>query len=510
VTRRLLASYLGLVLLALLALEIPLGYLYARAELTRFSQSVERDAVMLAELAEEQVEEGNTADLPGLASDYAERTGSRVVITDRAGTVLTDSVPAGATGTDLSAEPDIAAALRNQPTTGTGQDPATGNEVLYATEPGSSGTTIRGALRLTYPASAATERAHTVWLALAIGGACVLAAAALIALALARWVIRPVRALENATADFADGRLTHPPSAAAGPPELRRLAATFTRTATRLQELLRAQRSFASEASHQLKTPLTSLRLRLENFEPYLDPRAQGSLDEAVAEVERLGRMVHGLLALARLDNSATTPEPVDLDTVIADRAATWEPFAAEQQVGIIVTGPPGGKVLAVPGALEQIIDNLLSNALRFSPPGTAITLVTGPSSGPGAVELHVIDQGPGMTAAGREQAFAQFWRAASTAHHDGTGLGLPIVRRLARACGGEVTLRAATSGGIDAVVHLQPAPPARRSGSPSRRASARLVDRAGPATSGASAAASDTRASARHGANASPRPGDR
>lgn len=461
-TRRLLASYLSLVFIALLALEVPLGYVYARGELTRFSAVVEHDAVTLAELAEEEIEEGNTTRLPALASGYAGRTGSRVVIVDRNGTVLADSGPAATVGADLSAEADIAAALRNQSSTGTRHDPATDADQLFATMPGASGTTVRGALRLTYPAEAVQERTHTLWLALLIGGVCVLAAAALLALALTRWITRPVHALEHATAQFADGRLTTPPDTTNGPPELQRLAATFTRTATRLQHLLQAQHSFASEASHQLKTPLTAMRLRLENFEPYLDPRAHDSLNEAIGEVDRLARMVHGLLALARLENSATTPEPVDLDNVLADRAATWAPFAAEQRVSVTVTGQPAGPALAIPGALEQIIDNLLANALRVAPPGTSIILT--PMRAAGGIDLHVIDQGPGMTDAERERAFDRFWRAAANHHDgDGTGLGLPIVRQLARAAGGDVTLHPAPGTGLDAVVHLQHPAPNRR-----------------------------------------------
>ncbi len=284
----------------------------------------------------------------------------------------------------------------------------------------------------------------------------------MIGFVLARSITRPIRALERATAQLADGRLTDPPATDHGPPELRRLSASFTRTATRLQHLLSAQQAFASEASHQLKTPLTALRLRLENFEPHLAPSAQGSLDEALAEVERLSRMVQGLLALARLENSAITPEATDLDTVVADRAAIWTAFAGEQGVDITVTGANAGHVWAVPGALDGIIDNLLSNALRASPPGTAITLttVTTPGDGgrtPPMAELHVIDEGSGMTESERQRAFDRFWRAADV-HHDGTGLGLPMVRQLARACGGRASLHAAPGGGLDAVVRLRPA----------------------------------------------------
>ncbi|MEU6589976.1 HAMP domain-containing sensor histidine kinase [Streptomyces sp. NPDC046881] len=444
-TRRLLLSYLGLAILVLAGLEIPLGWIYARGEVARASQSVERDASMLAEVTEENIEEGNLDALPEVAGDYADRTGGRVVVTDRKGVVLADSDPSGRSGVSIAAQPDIARALRNQPTVGTRGD------ALSATMPGSSGTKIRGTLRLTYPMAQVNARVHRIWGALALAGACVLAAVALAAFTLARWITRPLRTLEAATAQLADGRLTHPPDATTGPPELRSLAASFTRTATRLQHLLHAQQAFASEASHQLKTPLTALRLRLENFEPYLDPRAHGSLEEAVGEVERLGRMVQGLLALARLESTATTPEPVDLDAVIADRVAMWEPLAAEQHVALAVTGRPAGRVWAIPGALEQVVDNLVANALRVSAPGTTIAVHRTPGA-----ELHVVDQGPGMSDAERARAFDRFWRA-SDSHHDGTGLGLPIVRHLVHASGGAISLHPAPGTGLDAAVRLRP-----------------------------------------------------
>ncbi|MEU6274345.1 HAMP domain-containing sensor histidine kinase [Streptomyces populi] len=454
-TRRLLFSYLALAILVLAGLEIPLGWIYARGEISRASQNVERDASMLAEITEENIETGDLAALPDVVGDYAARTGGRVVVTDKHGIVLADSQPGSRPGGDLSAQPDIARALRNRATTTTTTD-ADGRDVLSATMPGASGTTIRGALRLTYPMTEVTARIHRIWGALALAGACVLAVVALAAFTLARWITRPLRTLEAATAQLAEGHLDNPPDTTTGPPELRRLAAAFTLTATRLQHLLESQQAFASEASHQLKTPLTALRLRLENFEPYLDPRAHASLDEAVGEVERLNRMVHGLLSLARLENTATTPEPVDLDAVLAERAAMWEPLAAEQYVSLSVTGTTAGRVWAIPGALDHIIDNLVANALRVSPAGTTITLHRAPGA-----ELHVIDQGPGMNEADRDRAFDRFWRA-SDSHHDGTGLGLPIVRHLVKASGGDIALHAAPGAGIDAAVRLRPAPDGR------------------------------------------------
>ncbi|MEU7412469.1 HAMP domain-containing sensor histidine kinase [Streptomyces sp. NPDC042638] len=459
-TRRLLLSYLSLMLLVLLALEVPFGILYARSELSRFTHAAQQGAITFAAVCEEKMEHGLTADLPELARAYGRRTGSRVLVADQKGVVLTETAALHLVGKDLSAEPDISAALHDRPAVATRDDPSTNGEVLFVTVPGGSDATVPCVVRTVYPLSPIRAKADATWLALALIGLGALATVALIGFVLARSITRPVRDLERATAQLAEGRLTDPPATDHGPPELRRLAASFTKTATRLQHVIQAQQAFASEASHQLKTPLTSLRLRLENFEPHLAPCAQDSLDKALAETERLSRMVQGLLALARLENSAIRPEAVDLDAVVADRAAIWTAFADEQQVGIIVSGATRTRVWAVPGALEQIIDNLLSNALRVSPPGTAVTLTTVivPGEGsrtPPVAELHVIDQGPGMTAAERLRAFDRFWRAPA-ADHDGTGLGLPMVRQLTRAGGGEITLEAAPGGGLDAVVRLR------------------------------------------------------
>ncbi|MFJ3308571.1 sensor histidine kinase [Streptomyces sp. NPDC086549] len=463
-TRRLLLSHLSLMLLVLLALEVPFGIFYARSELSRFSRAAQQGAMTLAAVCEEKMEHGLAADLPELARAYGRRTDSRVLVTGSKGVVLTDTAAAVAVGKDLSAEPDISTALHDDPAVGTRTDPSTGGEVLFVTVPGGSEAIVPCVVRTVYVLGPLKARVRAVWLALAVVGLGVLAAVSLIGFVLARSITRPVRALERATAQLAEGRLTDPPPTDRGPPELRRLAASFTTTATRLQHLLQAQQAFASEVSHQLKTPLTSLRLRLENFEPHLAPCAQDSLDKAVGELERLSRMVQGLLALARLENSAIKPEKVDLNAVVADRAAIWTAFADEQQVDIIVSGAGAAagtvRVWAVPGALEQIIDNLLSNALRVCPPGTAITLATVTAGREGGrtspvAELHVIDEGPGMTEDERRKAFDRFWRAPD-ADHDGTGLGLPMVRHLTRASGGEVSLEAAPGGGLDAVVRLR------------------------------------------------------
>jgi signal transduction histidine kinase len=453
-TRRLLAGYLAITLLVLLGLEIPFGLLYARAELAGFTTTTQRDAAMITELAEEHIEEGTIAALPELVGEYAARTGSRVTVLDRRGVVLAATDPA-ALGTNHATDPVIAEALANRGTIATGPD------TLTITLAAASGPLVRGAVTVAVPTTAIDERVRDAWWTLGLLGVAVLTVAALAGSAVAHWITRPIRSLEHATTQLADGVLTDPPSTHRGPPELRRLAARFTATATRLQHLLASQRAFAADASHQLKTPLTALRLRLENLEPDLAPGAHPSLETALGEIDRLTQLIAGLLALARLDDAATTPEPADLDAILADRVEIWSAFAAEHHVRLLRRGTPAGSVLAVPGALEQIIDNLLANALRATPPGTTITLATTRRPG-GEVTVHVLDQGPGMTADQRASACERFWRNPADQHTgDGSGLGLTIAAQLARAAGGDLTLHPAPGGGLDATIHLRGTAPA-------------------------------------------------
>jgi two-component system OmpR family sensor kinase len=121
--------------------------------------------------------------------------------------------------------------------------------------------------------------------------------------------------------------------------------------------------------------------------------------------------------------------------------------------VGLALAGD-GGRVRAAPGRLDQVLDNLIENALMVSPEGSTIRLRA--EGREGVVELHVVDEGPGLSRQDRERAFDRFWRGRGDA--DGSGLGLAVVRRLVEADDGRAELREAPGGGVDAVVVLRPA----------------------------------------------------
>lgn len=281
----------------------------------------------------------------------------------------------------------------------------------------------------------------------------VLSLVAVVGLTFTRQVTEPVRRLENASRQLAEGDLTVRVPTNDGTPELRALAETFNITSHRLGRLVESQRRFVADASHQLRTPLTALRLRLETLAQDVPPGAQPKLDAAIAETNRLGLLVGSLLVLARSDAAGRDPAPTDLAAVLSERVDAWGLVAAEQDVELVSVPLSSTWVWAVPGGLEQIVDNLVSNALEVAPVGISVRIHVARADP--WVELHVVDQGPGMSPQARAHAFERFWRAPG-AGGGGFGLGLAIVYELVTASGGDAVLGPGPDEvGVDAMVRL-------------------------------------------------------
>jgi signal transduction histidine kinase len=301
---------------------------------------------------------------------------------------------------------------------------------LAVAVPITSGGVVLGAVGISTSADEVDESVAAFrWKLTAIAaGALVLAAA--VAWFLSGWVTRPIRRLEQVASRVGAGELSARASTDAGPSEVRSLGREFNATVGRLEELVRAQDAFVGDASHQLRTPLTALRLRLEN----------GDVSGALGETERLSRIVDALLALARAEGCPA--ETVELAAAVAERIDAWSPVAEAQ--GIRLETDVVGRAVVGRDRLTQVLDNLVANAVVASPPGSVVVIHGD------ARALHVRDHGPGMTADDRARAFDRFWSKSS-----GSGLGLPIAKRLVEVDGGSVELQAATDGGLDVVLHL-------------------------------------------------------
>lgn len=454
---RLLLVLVGVVALLLAVHDIPLAGHLERVERDRLVTGLERDAFIMAGRAEEALEDGTASDEPVLRSmvaRYSREEDVRVVIADADGIGVVGS-DANVIDEDFTNRPEIEEALGGAPTTGERFSMTLDEDLFFVAVPVLSGDDVVGVVRLTAPEQAVSDRAaDRVRGLLAVALISLLIAVAVAAL-FARSITRPIKRLQKATDQLAFGDLDTRADDTDGPPEVRALAGSFNSMAGRLGQLVERQRAFAGTASHQLRTPLTALRLRLEQLSYQLedDDEANQTVEAALFETDRLHRMIEGLLALSRAEDAAVGPVEVDLSAIVRERAEHWAPLADERAVGIVVAVPDGVTALAVAGAVEQIVDNLVDNALEVSPPGSTLRLEVG--AGTHVAELHVIDEGPGLPAEDRRRAFERFWRAPDSAA-GGSGLGLAIVHQLVAAGDGTAELRAAPSGGIDAVVQFR------------------------------------------------------
>jgi signal transduction histidine kinase len=443
--RRLLVANLILVTTVLLLLEAPLAVVYARHEHDALDTALQRDANSLASLSEEIIEHPGDHDVDAFAQRFRAGVGDVITIVDRNGRSLTPIGPATATA-DFG--PALAEARAGRPTTGEADGLS-----FVAVPVGSNGDT-HGAVLVGRSNGPVDHRVHLFWLALIGIGAGVLLVSVLVSRWLARWTVDPLRRLDEHAEDLGRGDFGARADVTAGPPEVIALSRTFNGMAAQLDELVSSQRRFVADASHQLRSPLTALRLRLETLDPNDPQSVSATREAALHESARLTRIIDGLLALARGDGHRPKRQPIDVASVLAQRHEAWRPLAAEHRVDLRLDLPAEPLVTnIVPGHLDQILDNLIDNALDATPSGRAVVLRADPTTT--AVEIHVTDEGTGMSDGDRQRAFDPFWQSSERHSNGHTGLGLAIVDQLVRANSGVAVLERAPTGGTDAIVRL-------------------------------------------------------
>lgn len=441
--RRLVVSYVLLVAIAIAAFTVPVAFVLTGQLRGDVETSVRREAATAALLLAAPDTPSRQA-LARLAAAYEHETPGRldVLLADRTAAA---PLPLPAASDD----PSFTTALGGREETRWGVAPALGAEGLVLTVPArdASGAVV-GAVRVSYPSAPLNERQLQIWGFRAILAVTVLIAAAVLGALLARRLTRPFRELNRMARRLRDGDLSAR-APETGPTETRTLARTLNNAAETIDTLVRSQRAFIADASHQLRTPLTALRLSLDNIaDGVTDPLAREDIDLATAEVVRMNRLVNGLLTLARAEAAVGTPERVRMPDVVDGRFEVWRAAAAERGVVLRAEQPDGAlEVLASPGNLEQVLDNVLSNALDVSPADGEVTVRI--SKAGEQVLIEVSDEGPGLPEADRNRAFDRFWRGSGATGPSGSGLGLAIVKQLVTDDGGTVSLVDAVDGGL-------------------------------------------------------------
>jgi two-component system, OmpR family, sensor kinase len=382
-------------------------------------------------------------DLAALVSTTARNVRGRVVVTGPDGRVIADSSP-GSIGADFSNRPEIATALGNSVFQEDRASDTLGQRILATAVP------IRGvpggAVRITQSVAAVDRALNAATAGLVLIGGVVIALGLLAGALLAASVVRPMRRLAAAARRAGEGDLgVRVPEE--GAREQRELGHAFNEMTARVQRMVDAQQAFVADASHQLRTPLAGLRLRLEEAAAAAGSGpAREQVDGALSEVDRLSNMVTELLVLSESGEARPPDAAVDPLRACRRAATRW----GGHDASLVVEGGDAASVRCVEADLDRILDVLIENALWYGPAGQRVVI------GADAGRITVRDEGPGLGAGEEEAVFNRFHRgSAGRAVRGGTGLGLPIARELASRWDGTVTLANAPSGGAVATVTL-------------------------------------------------------
>lgn len=410
-------------------------------------------ADVVATSASELVEPLKPGVLDKVVRQSAASVRGRVIVVDGRGRLLADSAGAPR-GRVYADRPEVAAALEGHAEQISRHSETLGTDILATAVPVLEGGRPHGAVRITQSIAAVHRATRASILDVAALGAVVLALGMIAGALISQQIARPIRRLDAAARRVAAGDLDAA-VAVEGTSEQRSLARAFNEMTRRVKRLLGVQRDFVADASHQLRTPLTGLRLRLEGLAERLggDGPAGREVAAAMSEVDRLSAIVDELLILSRAGEHELPGEPVPLAEAVREAAERWRGAAAEHGIEIVAAPARDGATgWCAPSDLERSLDALVENAILYSPPGGVVEIAARPG------EISVLDRGPGLSPGEEESVFERFRRgSAGEAGAKGTGLGLPIARELTRQWGGDVRLANRDGGGLRATIRLAP-----------------------------------------------------
>jgi two-component system, OmpR family, sensor kinase len=421
---------------------------------TEVKSQARSQAEVVATSAIEFVDPPQPAPLQRIADKSAASVRGRVIVVDAQGRLLADSArtPVGRSYDD---RPEVEAALEGHGEQITRNSETLGEEILATSVPILDRGRPTGAVRITQSIDAVHKAVKTSVLDIAALAGVVLLLGLVVGGLIAQQIARPIRRLDGAARRVAEGELDTT-VAIEGSAEQRSLARAFNEMTQRIKRLLRVQQDFVADASHQLRTPLTGLRLRLENLAERFrgEKPVERELDAAMGEIDRLSLIVDELLILSRAGEHELPGEQIDLTKTVVRAAERWRATAENRGIVIEVISAGGDAEgwCAAPD-LERSLDSLVENALTYSSPGTKVRLEAAPG------RIAILDEGPGLAPGEEEGVFERFSRgSAGRRGAKGTGLGLAIARELTRQWGGDVRLRNREDGGLAATIELAPA----------------------------------------------------
>jgi two-component system, OmpR family, sensor kinase len=450
---RLLAAFAYVLVLVIVALEVPLVLNVSR----RVDAEVEGQAAAQAQLvaASASGRMRDAGELRRITREAAEDLGGRVIVVDSAGRLVADSE--GLETGSYGDRPEIRTALdQGQVAQGRRFSDTLGESLLYTAVPVVSGNARVGAVRVTQSVDAIDQRVRRDVLGLIGIGLIALVLGLAFAWVLAGTLARPLQRLAQTARRVEAGDL-EARAEPEGSTEHREVAHAFNDMTERLGQVLEAQRQFVANASHQLRTPLTGLRLRLESAALKAGPELGAELEAAEQEVQRLAQLLTTLLTLAREGDRPPARATVSLADAVEEAGERWAGRARSTGHELTTVCREGAVARVSQEDLAIVLDNLIENALNYSPGGT-VTVECGRDGA--EAYLAVLDEGPGLEPGEEDRIFERFTRGSGGRASPGTGLGLALVATLARRWGGSATIANRPEGlGARAEVRLPAAP---------------------------------------------------
>jgi signal transduction histidine kinase len=447
-------------LLALIGLGLPLALSIEERVDLEVRGRADSNARIVATGALRFVDDPGNPNLERLVREAAATVNGRVIVTDRRGRVIGDSAVPPNIGANYSSRPEIRQALAGRAVQEERQSKTLNESILATAEPIRRGTQAVGAVRVTQSIQAIENSVSRSLLGLGALALLVFAFALMVGWLLATRISRPITELEEAAAAFASGGGEQVEVPLEGSREQRSLALSFNEMTARVERLLALQEEFVADASHQLRTPLTGVRLRLENLSEEMARGGRpdaGEVEAAMEELDRLSNIVDQLLVLSRAGEYDVPGETLDLAELVRETGSRWSSSLPGGQIevsGLDDPDSPPGTVFCARSDFEGVMDVLIENAAAYSPEGAVIEIRARPG------EVSVLDRGAGIARGEEEAVFERFSRGtAGSRVPGGSGLGLAIAREMMAPWDATVSLGQREGGGTEARVRFPSRP---------------------------------------------------
>ena len=447
-------AFAYILVVLIIALGVPLTVnLQRRATSELKTQALIQAQGIAAQIGVENIDD--PARLDQIVTQAAAQVGGRVIAVDDRGFLVADSDGSASLDTLYATpgRPEIRHALAGTAFSEVRDSVDLGHDIMATAVPIQDEQRLVGAVRITRSVQEVNDNIRNVTLGLAAIGVAALAAGMLLAFGLAGSLSRPLTRLAAAARRLGEGDLSARAGNVSGASEVEELGQSFDEMADRLERSVQAQREFVANASHQLRTPLTAMKLRLEGaIVEAPDEAMRQRLEAADLEVDRLSGIVDRLLVMAREIEEGISAS-VDLGGAVHRTVLRWNDRAGQRDSTVVARGD-GGLARVDPTDLDQILDNLLDNATSYAP--GEVTVETGGSKG--TVFVAVRDRGPGIAPQDLAHVTERFYRGLGVPS-GGSGLGLAIARQLAEKWGGTLNVESAYGEGTRVEVRLDAAP---------------------------------------------------